>query len=129
MKVSPSNKPCYLDLPKEALDGVLTALEYGDHKHGVGTWRLISDPYAHLDAAMRHIFAMRVNSGARDDESGLLHASHAAANLLIALNQIMRTENTTYAKEQAISQARIQEQAIIGTATVPRDPQAGVDAP
>ena len=101
MKVRPKDKPDYLDLPAAYLDSTLLALEYGDTKHGVGTWRKSDDPHVHIAAAIRHLFATANNADARDDDSGLMHLAHAAANLAIAINTVTRQRGTTYAEEKA----------------------------
>lgn len=62
------------------------ALSYGEGKYGRGNWRNVpegSDRY--LAATLRHLTAHA--SGEKvDDESGLSHLAHAAANIMFLLD-------------------------------------------
>jgi hypothetical protein len=60
---------------------VQAALDYGDDKHGKGTWQAVPlDKF--LGALMRHLGA-HLKGEKYDPESGLPHIAHAIANLVL----------------------------------------------
>lgn len=75
-----SEKPDLSLIPKEALDGIATALGYGAKKYNRNNYKKGLEYTRLVAAAMRHISAF--NSGKdNDDESGLNHIDHALATL------------------------------------------------
>lgn len=75
-----SEKPDLSLIPKEALDGIATALGYGAKKYNRNNYKKGLEYTRLVAAAMRHISAF--NAGADlDSESGLSHVDHALATL------------------------------------------------
>lgn len=81
--------------PDAATLAVEHILQFGGKKHGREIGEFSSDIDAHLCAALRHLSqaisaraCARIQS--RDEETGHLHASHAAARLAIVIELIKR---------------------------------------
>lgn len=73
-------------LPWRALAEVVEVLEYGERKYARENWKLVPDAEQRYRAALlRHTVALAEDPGARDPESGLSHAAHAACNALFLL--------------------------------------------
>ncbi len=69
-------------LPVEPLEDLVEVITYGSQKYGPNNWQAVpngKDRY--YAAAMRHIMAWRAGDK-RDEESGLLHLSHAMCCLV-----------------------------------------------
>lgn len=74
----------YSLLPWDSIEEVVKVLEYGAKKYDVDNWKTVKNgPVRYLDAAHRHMAAI-MNNESLDTDSGLLHAAHAATNLLFA---------------------------------------------
>jgi hypothetical protein len=73
-----------------ALEAVGTVGTYGAKKYSGNGWRSVPDGEArYTDALLRHLLAEPRE--AFDEESGLLHAAHAAWNSLARLELMLRT--------------------------------------
>lgn len=71
-------------------------MSHGAAKYGADNFKNCTDPNRYLDAAMRHLAAMRSNGNeSTDEESGLLHVAHAATCLDMALYTILKTQTPT----------------------------------
>ena len=67
-----------------ALLAIAAVLTYGAQKYEAHSWKKVSmDRYA--DAKFRHILEELAGFGEDDPESGLLHMSHEACNVLFTL--------------------------------------------
>jgi len=82
-----SGKPRMDLIPHEALIGVAEVMTHGATKYDSHNWRQ-SPPQSRLySAAMRHMTAYQTGSDI-DDDSGLHHIDHAAANLMMLSSSI-----------------------------------------
>lgn len=73
-------------LPSEALEDVAQVMTFGANKYGRGNWSEGIVMSRLLSACQRHLTTFNSASGDDlDEESGLLHLSHAATNLLFAI--------------------------------------------
>jgi len=77
-------KLAYDLLPFDAVDEIAGVMSYGCEKYGPGGWRRVQK-HRYFAAAMRHLSAAQ-RGLEYDDESGLRHLAHAAANLLFLLS-------------------------------------------
>ncbi len=84
-------KPPLSLLPPEAMLEIAKVFGHGGRKYGIGNWRRhgvngdgLDARNRYLSAAMRHIVSMMKLQDS-DDESGLLHAAHAAACMMILI--------------------------------------------
>ena len=69
-------------VPVGVLAAVVDVLEYGAHKYAPDNWQTVEDgEKRYYDALLRHLFAWKEGE-AIDDESGLPHIAHVAANAL-----------------------------------------------
>lgn len=85
-----AGKPAWDLLPMREVEEIVRVLTYGRDKYSADNWRDVPDGYRrYYAAAMRHIAAWhnRYEEGydSLDDESGLSHLAHAAANLLFLM--------------------------------------------
>ena len=72
-------------IPFDALRTVAHVFEFGAKKYGENNWKGGLEAYRLHDAALRHMGSLA--SGERlDKESGLPHAAHAVANMLMLLS-------------------------------------------
>lgn len=79
-----NGKPSVGLIPREFIEGVAMAFDYGAKKYGRHNYRQGLQVSRTLDAAMRHLIAF--NDGENDDpESGLNHLYHAAASIAMCL--------------------------------------------
>jgi hypothetical protein len=62
--------------------------EYGAGKYAPRDWQCGQSFSTLLNCALRHLFRAALSPQSRDPESGLLHAGHAAWNLLALLHFI-----------------------------------------
>lgn len=81
------NKPPLHLLPLAGLAPVAKVMEHGAEKYGeVANWRRLGPNLTiYLSAALRHIYAM-ADGEDLDRDTGLSHAAHAAACMLIILD-------------------------------------------
>ena len=72
-------------VPQRIIHEIAAVREFGNIKYPEESWREV-ELNRYLDAALRHMSAM-VSDGitSRAEDSGLLHASHAACNLAFIL--------------------------------------------
>ena len=72
-------------VPQRIIHEIAAVREFGIVKYPEESWRQV-ELQRYLDAALRHMSAM-VSDGidSRAEDSGLLHASHAACNLAFIL--------------------------------------------
>jgi hypothetical protein len=79
-------KPSVFNLPPAALLEMGAVMAFGANKYGRFNWREKRVSFSvYYDAAMRHLFAMR-DGQKTDPESGLQHAAHVAACMMIVLD-------------------------------------------
>lgn len=75
-----------------ALWEVAKVSTFGANKYGVNSWQNLSNPKErYLDALCRHLFK-HLQGEKVDDESGLLHLSHLAWNILALLEFELKPE-------------------------------------
>jgi len=99
-----AGKPRPTLLPAKALQSVIEVLEFGAEEYGRDNWRIVDDPNRFLDAALRHLLAVRIGGlKVIDKKSGLPHIDHAACNLLF-LSEIVRED---YDAEVARAKAKL----------------------
>ena len=73
-----------------AVTEVSHVLTYGARKYSDDGWRLVDNGFdRYTDALYRHLLAEHMGEE-HDDETGLLHAAHTAANALIRLELLLR---------------------------------------
>ena len=77
-------KPRMSLLPPRAMLAVGEVLTHGAGLYGADNWRRVDDPSRYLDALMRHHYA-RMSGRKTDQDSGLSHLAHLAANALMLL--------------------------------------------
>ena len=69
-------------LPLEALQDVVSVLEFGAKKYAPDNWKHVNNAQArYWDAAMRHLVAYKIDNKT-DSETGLSHLAHAICCLL-----------------------------------------------
>ena len=69
-------------LPLEALQDVVSVLEFGAKKYAPDNWKHVDNAQArYWDAAMRHLVAYKIDNKT-DSETGLSHLAHAVCCLL-----------------------------------------------
>jgi hypothetical protein len=84
-----SDKPDYSLLPPDALDEVVKVLTFGKNKYSRDNWRLLDDgENRYFAAAHRHLWAIR-RGEITDPETGLHHAAHAAASVMLMLQLLL----------------------------------------
>ena len=76
-------------VPQRIIHEIAAVREFGETKYPEDSWREV-EVHRYLDALLRHMSAM-VSDGidSRAEDSGLLHASHAACNLAFILELLM----------------------------------------
>lgn len=86
-------KPKYHLIEPEVTEQLAKVLTFGADKYGTYSWKKIDDPNnRYYSAFMRHIEADRMGED-YDEESGLLHLSHALCNLhFLLFNKIKNHE-------------------------------------
>lgn len=82
-----SGKPALSLLPIEALEEVAKVLSYGATKYGKNNYKAGFNRSRLIDAALRHLYADSVKQDI-DSESGLMHLAHAAASILMLIQNI-----------------------------------------
>jgi len=75
-----AGKPDYTLLDKQFLEGLISVMQHGEKKYGRDTWRQGIGEQRLLSAAARHLFAI-INGEDIDQDSGLAHIYHVAANM------------------------------------------------
>lgn len=75
-----NGKPKLHLIPKEAMEMMAQALEYGANKYGKRNFEAGIAYTRLLDAALRHLYKW-AHKEDFDEESGLNHISHAMSNL------------------------------------------------
>lgn len=81
----------YKNVPVELLDGAAESLAYGNTKYGAGKKRKNKSTDDRYNSLVGHLQAWK--SGAKsDDESGLCHLKHAAAQLGFLMQSACRVE-------------------------------------
>lgn len=81
-------KPRLTLVPPAIMFEIAKIREYGNAKyHDPDNWKQV-EPQRYWDACVRHIFAALSDYTKTDDESGLLHISHAACNLAFLLQMM-----------------------------------------
>ncbi len=92
------DKPDLSLLPKEALEAMAFAFQYGEKKYGRHNFRAGMDWHRPLAAALRHITAF--NDGEDlDSESGVSHLGHALAAIsMLIVYQTKKVGKDTRAK-------------------------------
>lgn len=74
-------------LPWEAIEEIVKVLTYGANKYEPNTWQNVEPFNDRYTAAMfRHLIA-NIKGEDLDDESSILHLSHAACNLVFILSR------------------------------------------
>jgi len=89
-----AGKPQLTLVPKEIIYRIAEVRRYGVMKYpdgGKDNWRRV-EPQRYWDACVRHIIAALDDYKKTDEESGLLHLSHAACNLAFLL-EMMKEES------------------------------------
>lgn len=77
-----------------ALEAVVDVGTMGAKKYSRGNWQFVPNGHErYTDAMMRHLLAEQQGNG-YDDESGYLHAAHAAWNALARLEILLRRDAT-----------------------------------
>lgn len=77
-----SGKPRLSLVPPEMIAQAARVMDYGEKKYGSnGTWRDRANTQQYIDALARHTTAFWADPEGVDDESGLPHLSHVAANV------------------------------------------------
>jgi hypothetical protein len=72
-------------LDMNSIEEIVKVLTYGSIKYGDCNWKYLDNGIERYYAAlMRHLVAWRKNED-KDPESGLLHLSHAACNLVFII--------------------------------------------
>ena len=71
-------------IPTEVTKELAKVLTYGAKKYKPNNWKLVDDKTRYIDALYRHIEAWRAGEKF-DNESNLLHLSHALANISFLL--------------------------------------------
>lgn len=74
------NKPKLHLIPKESLEMMAQALEYGCKKYGKRNYEKGIEYTRLVDAALRHLYQW-IHKKDCDEESGLNHIGHALSNL------------------------------------------------
>lgn len=73
----------------KAMESVAKVSEYGAKKYDWHNWANVDDGFdRYSDAMMRHLLLESIED--HDDESGLLHAAHAAWNAMCRLELLLR---------------------------------------
>lgn len=80
-------KPMMSLLPPIALEEVAKVLTYGSKKYAAWNWLQGLDHMSILDSMERHLSKWKQGEDI-DEESGLLHISHAACNALMLIEMI-----------------------------------------
>jgi hypothetical protein len=80
-------KPALSILPVEALEEVAKVLSYGATKYGKNNYKGGFNRSRLIDAALRHLYADAAKIDL-DDESNLMHLAHAAASILMLIQNI-----------------------------------------
>lgn len=87
-------KPDYSLLPWDALEEVVKVFQFGAKKHSRDGWKDIPDAVQiYHQASARHLAELFKGNGI-DNESGLHHEAHLAADALIALAHKIAAEKT-----------------------------------
>lgn len=89
-----AGKPCVwrgaIDYFPGAILGVATVSTFGASKYSWKGWETVPEGFErYSDAMVRHLIA-ESNEGAYDNDSGLLHAAHAAWGALARLEFLLR---------------------------------------
>jgi len=79
-----SNKPEIHQVPSSLILGVAEVLKYGEQKYAKGNWKKGMEWSIPYDCLMRHMFSWLAGNET-DDESGLSHLYHAAANIAMLI--------------------------------------------
>ena len=66
-------------LPFEPLENVVEILTFGAKKYEPNNWQKV-DSIRYFDALIRHLIADHIRGEDNDQESGMLHSSHADCN-------------------------------------------------
>ena len=85
-------KPMYTSVPLLALEEITKVFTYGANKYAKYNYSLGSPYTRYIDAALRHINAFL--KGEDIDESGYLHLAHAAASIMVTLDNIKADNGT-----------------------------------
>lgn len=72
-------------IPPKAIEQLAAVMTYGTVKYSAHSWKNVSSE-RYLDALYRHLEARRLGH-VLDEESGLPHLAHAAANLMFLLER------------------------------------------
>lgn len=74
-------KPRYSLIPPMALEEIAKVLTFWAEKYGANSWQKMEDHSRYMDALIRHVEAVRQGE-THDNESGLHHMAHVAANAM-----------------------------------------------
>jgi hypothetical protein len=89
-----SGKPDWSLLPMGCIEEAVKILTFGAEKYGIDNWKKLNsdrDIDRIYSAMMRHIVSHK-NGDKFDDESGMLHLSHAITNMIFLLyNELNKT--------------------------------------
>jgi len=77
-------KPEIHQVPTSLIIAVAEVLKYGEQKYAKGNWKKGMDWTKPYDCLMRHMFKW-LNGEEKDEESGLSHLYHAAANIAMLI--------------------------------------------
>lgn len=84
--------------PQRIIHEIAAVREFGNTKYPLDSWRQV-ERQRYLDALLRHLSAMVAEGlDSRADDSGLLHASHAACNLafILELSEVPTYESSDH---------------------------------
>jgi hypothetical protein len=86
-KKNDAGKPPLSLLPIEALEEIAQVLSYGATKYGKNNYKAGFNRSRLLDATLRHVYA-DASKQDLDPESNLMHLAHAAASLIMLIQNI-----------------------------------------
>lgn len=105
------DKPALSLCPQRIIREIVAVREFGRKKYPEDSWKQV-DRRRHFDACLRHLSAM-VTYGldSRAEDSGLLHAAHAACDLafIIELGEEPTYESSNHHADAAVEQIRSPE--------------------
>jgi len=83
-------------LPFEPLENLVEILTYGAEKYEANNWQNV-EPHRYFSALIRHLIDDFIRGEDNDQESGLLHSSHASCNSMfldwIKTQELKRKKN------------------------------------
>ena len=92
-----AGKPKISLVPSQIIYDIARVREYGNDKYpegGKDNWKEV-EPERYIDAAFRHLLAVKDDPNSIDAESKLPHIAHLACNVAFLCEMLKKSENNT----------------------------------